>query len=97
MSLAQLSGTLGAQIGKPMLDRTGVEGYFDVDFAWSNPLERVSPFGSNPGGSASTPAASHAAALLPALEKELGLKAELRKEATDVLVVDRVNAKPTPN
>jgi uncharacterized protein (TIGR03435 family) len=37
------------------------------------------------------------ATLLPALEKQLGLKAELRKELTDILVVDRVNSKPTPN
>ena len=98
ISIAQLAAGLGAQIGRPILDQTGIEGYFDIDFTWSKPLERASPrYLPDPDGQASTPAISHIAALLPALEKQLGLKAEPRNDAMDVLAIDRVNTKPTPN
>lgn len=98
ISIGQLSGLLGADLGKPMFDKTGLEGYYDIDFTWNRPyVPPVPPGQSATLGEASTPEGSKSATLFPALEKQLGLKVESVRLDVDVLTIDNIERTPTEN
>jgi uncharacterized protein (TIGR03435 family) len=96
ISTAQLSGVLGAQLGKPMIDKTGMQGYYDVDLKWDHPRPPPLAFTGEPtaAGEASLPQGSLTATLYPALEKQLGLKAAPARLIADVLMIDSVQSVP---
>lgn len=99
ITIAQLARLLGRQGGRPIIDETALQGYFDINFTWGKPRDPL-PFALPPGpDGASTPAGppGKAAPLPPALEKQLGLKAEPRNISMDVLVIDGVNITPSAN
>ena len=76
--LAPLVGMLAGALGRPVIDKTGLTGRFDIDF-------RAAP----PGGREGSPGA----ALPPiptALEDQLGLKLERCRGSVEVLVIDRL-------
>ena len=84
-NLTMLARTVLAGAADRMIeDRTGLTGGFDFD------LE----FTPDPGTAAPTPA-DHPS-LFTALEEQLGLKLQPRRESVDVVVVDRVE-RPTEN
>ena len=68
--------------GRIVIDKTGLTGYYDIDFKWT-PDEDIAAGVSGPS-------------LFTALEEQLGLKLVPAKAPVDVLVVDHVE-KPTPN
>jgi uncharacterized protein (TIGR03435 family) len=68
----------------PIVDSTGLKGNWDFDIKWSTLPQRAR------GG-------SDAILLTDALDKQLGLKLELKKIPFPVIVVDSVNQKPTAN
>ena len=79
------SGSVNGEIDKPVIDRTGLTGTFDVDLAWAP--ETIS------SGDGTPPVAvtnSNAPSLFTALQEQLGLKLESTKTSTNVLVIDRV-------
>jgi uncharacterized protein (TIGR03435 family) len=80
-----LTGLLGAD--RPIVDRTGLEGRFDVDLHWSLPAS-ASPDGS--------PAVSDGPSVFAALREQLGLKLLKGEAPMDVLVIDHIEP-PTPN
>lgn len=96
MSIAQVLGTLGGDLGQPMIDKTGLPGYYDIDFVWNRPNSGPpAPRGQSPAtAEASTPEGSKTATLFPALEKQLGLRAEASKLGVDVLTIDAVEHTP---
>ncbi len=67
---------------RPLIDATGLQGYFDV--------ELIAP-AEEPG---TRPAASE---LIKALEKQLGLKVKLKTLPLRMLVIDRLERMPTEN
>ena len=82
--LTGLFAILGQTLGRPVLDKTGLKGRFDIDF-------RAAPPGAREG--------SPAAALPPistALEDQLGLKLQQDRAPVEVLVIDRLEM-PTEN
>jgi uncharacterized protein (TIGR03435 family) len=82
--LAGLFALLGQALGRPVIDRTGLKGRFDIDF-------RAAPPGAREG--------SPAGALPPiatALEDQLGLKLLQDRAPVEVLVIDRLEM-PTEN
>jgi uncharacterized protein (TIGR03435 family) len=74
---------LSDRIGRPVVDRTGLDGYFDLDleFAPQTRLDIGDP------ASADRPADT-APSLYTALQEQLGLKLESQKSPVDVLVID---------
>ena len=70
-----------------VLDQTGLKGAWDFTFQYTP----QPPFGLAP------PAGSEMVTIFDALDKQLGLKLEAAKIPTPVLVVDKVNRKPTDN
>jgi uncharacterized protein (TIGR03435 family) len=77
-------------VDRVVVDRTGLAGTFDVDLHW-NFEGTIDP--ALPG---LPPPDRSAASLFTALEEQLGLKLEARKEPVDVLVIDRVE-RPSPD
>jgi uncharacterized protein (TIGR03435 family) len=84
-ALAQLLPRVaGAYLPNPVVDQTGLQGGWDFEIRFhARPQLAL--------------AGSEAISLFDALEKQLGLKLELKESPTSALVVDSVERKPTPN
>ena len=75
---------------RPVEDRTGLAGNFDIDLDWT-------PDRPPPADAPALPATdSNGAGLFTALQEQLGLKVESRKNSIDMLVVDHAEP-PTEN
>jgi len=86
--MSELANLLGRQVGRPVFDRTGLEGRYQIDIEYSRDVT-----GENAAGQDDLSAPS----LYTVLKERLGLKLELRKEEIDCVVVDKVSLTPTPN
>jgi len=80
----RLRGMAGDYLLDPVVDATGLEGNWDFELRWHQ-------------RSLMLPAGTPRVTIFDAVEKQLGLKLELRNAPAPVLVVDRVNETPTPN
>ncbi len=74
MKLPALVATLSANVGRVVVDRTGLTGSYDFELQWSR----------DPAADASAPS------IFTALQDQLGLKLEPARGPVDVLVVDHV-------
>jgi uncharacterized protein (TIGR03435 family) len=108
----RLQNIAGGYIHSPVLDSTGLEGGWDFTLSFS-PAGMVNSAGAGRGGRGGDAGAvaslpgdgpgiaaadpSGALSLFDAVEKELGLKLELQKRPATVLVIDRLEQKPTDN
>lgn len=83
--VAQLAPLISIVVQRPVVDRTGIEGLYDVELTFTP----EAPIGSdlaNPG----------APSLFTALQEQLGLKLDGEREMVDVLVIERIE-RPTEN
>ena len=78
-TMAQLAERLVGSLGRPVLDRTGLDGRFDIDLTYSP---------DNPVVDASN--APNAPSLMTALREQLGLRLKSTRAPVEVLVIDRV-------
>src|SRR5579864_6084958 len=85
-TLEMLTTALGNQLGRPVLDRTGLEGSFDFKLEWAAEAGASSP----PGGDVPPPVDPNGASIFTALQEQLGLKLESTKGPIEVLVIDHV-------
>jgi uncharacterized protein (TIGR03435 family) len=87
ITVASLVPPLTQQLGRIVVDKTGLEGQYDVELRWT-PDNTSSPIGGQSGPVPDSPAPS----IFTAIQEQLGLKLESRKAPVDVLVVDHVEA-----
>jgi uncharacterized protein (TIGR03435 family) len=80
-TMPQLAGTISSPAGRPVVDKTGLSGKYSVAFTYS-------PLSAQDSGLTD---------VFAALEQQLGLKLEPKKEALDTLVVDHAERVPTEN
>ena len=104
-----LPGIAPGYLHTQVVDATGLEGGWDFTFSFSpaglfqlNQGRGGEEGGAAAGGGAAGPVPeaslpSGALSLFDALTKQLGLKLEMQKRPTPVLVIDHVNQKPTDN
>jgi uncharacterized protein (TIGR03435 family) len=98
-SLVYFVEILSKYMDRPVIDSTGLRGYFDFKMSFSaEDIERTI----NPGAGANRtpPPANPTAARTPSLRdslKALGLKLEKNDEPVEVLVIDHVDSVPTDN
>jgi uncharacterized protein (TIGR03435 family) len=71
-------------VGRPILDRTGLDGRFDLDLTYT------------PDGQVDTPISQNAPTVMTAIREQLGLRLESVREPVEVLIVDAV-APPSEN
>ena len=82
MTLKDLSVTLTGASGRPVFDKTGLAGNYEVDLKWTPTLRDG--------------AAGDAASIFTAVQEQLGLKLENATAPLDVLIVDHIEH-PTAN
>jgi uncharacterized protein (TIGR03435 family) len=93
VSLAMLANVLSRQVGRPIVDRTGVTDYFDITLEFAPESDART---SNGPPAPQRPAVGDAPSIFTALQEQLGLKLEATRAPVDVLVIDTVS-QPTEN
>jgi uncharacterized protein (TIGR03435 family) len=90
-TMAELARVLARTQGveREVLDRTGLDGRFDFNLAWTPPLPP-------PGADAGAPVTEAGPSIFTALQEQLGLKLESQRGPVRGLVIDRLE-RPTPN
>lgn len=107
MSMSELAYTLWdfgdhgvvAEIGRPVIDQTGLTGDFDIGLQWApvlRPGMLMGPMNANPGAGAGPPSESSGPSFMTALQEQLGLKLEPTKGSVEYVVVDHVD-RPSEN
>jgi len=83
VSMAKFTDFLTGQAGRPVLDKTGLTGVYTFELYFT-PESAISSDSPEP-------------AIYGALEQQLGLRLEARKEPVEMLVIDRAEKVPTGN
>jgi len=91
-STSLLAEELAKEVGRVVIDKTGIEGRYDIDLKWTP--EDASSAASN--GSTANPGDASSPSLFTAIREQLGLKLESAKAPVEVIVIDRIE-QPTPN
>jgi bla regulator protein BlaR1 len=97
--LDMLASTLSNQLGRTVIDRTGLKGNFDFKLTWTpDPGQSATPLGGGPppGADAPPPPDPNGPSVFTALQEQLGLRLESQKGPVEMLVIDRVE-KPSEN
>jgi len=89
--MANLVTSLGPFVGRIVIDRTELAGYFDLDLEWT-----PEPQTPRPDAPPDVPAAPDAPALFTALREQLGVRLQTARSPIDVVVIDAVEH-PTPD
>jgi len=85
---------LTGYVDRPVVDRTGLTGIYEMLLEFDNPLKlRAGDAGAAPS---SAVVQDIGAAMLNAMRDQLGLKVEPRREEVEVLVIDSVSM-PEPD
>jgi bla regulator protein BlaR1 len=99
VQLEMLTRTLSSQLGRTVIDRTGLTGNFDFKLTWTpDPGQSATPLGGGPppGADAPPPPDPNGPSVFTALQEQLGLRLESQKGPVEMLVIDRVE-KPSEN
>jgi uncharacterized protein (TIGR03435 family) len=93
VSLAMVASVLSRQVGRPIVDRTGIADSFNVVLTFAPESDARTS-----NGPPSTPPAAvgDAPSIFTALQEQLGLKLESTRAPVDVLVIDKAS-QPTEN
>ena len=98
MSMPEFANYLISDMGKPVLDRTGLKGTYDIEVTYLAGDSDLFQRGFRSEGKEAPPDASTPTATLPqAIEKTLGLKLHLNKIPIEIVIVDSANKVPSEN
>lgn len=94
-TMEQLATMIAGQVGRPVVDATGLTGKYDTHLQWTASRPSAAP----PSADAAVPVASDPGGptITSALQDQLGLRLESKKVTIQVLVVDSVAKTPTEN
>jgi bla regulator protein BlaR1 len=97
-SMAVLAARLSEQLGRPVVDRTGLKGGYDFTLEWTPaPGEgSAESIGLPPRAEPPSAGDSNSPSIFTALQDQLGLKLESTKGPVDILVIDHVE-RPSEN
>ena len=94
-----LAKTLSDQIGRTVIDKTGLTGEFDFKLEWTpdpGQMNSMTPPPGPPGAPQANPPDVSGPSLFTAVQEQLGLKLESARGSVDVLVIEHVD-RPTPD
>ena len=93
--ITNLVNFLTNQLGRPVMDKTGLTGLFDIKLEYAPGAEQApGPFGPNPD--APLPPPVDGPSIFTAIQEQLGLKLESAKGPLEVVVIDTAQ-KPSEN
>lgn len=105
LPLAPLVRELSLQLGRTVIDKTGLTGEYDFSLKWTSDVT-VGAFGeglasrgtegSQPGTGGTSEPETSGPSIFTAIQDQLGLKLESQKGPVEILVIDRVE-KPSAN
>ncbi len=109
-TLSQLADNLSNALDRPVLDKTGIKGVYDIDLEWSGDeggMRGLGPLKAGPRPESGSPEVGHdakihdesadAPSIFTALQDKLGLKLEARKAPVEMLIIDHAEQVPTEN
>jgi uncharacterized protein (TIGR03435 family) len=102
VGLSFLASVLSQQLGRQVLDQTGLKGNYDLTLKWTPEQgEEMMMKGPGPGGGpppegAPPPPDASGPSIFTAVEEQLGLKLQATKAPAEALVIDHVE-KPSEN
>jgi uncharacterized protein (TIGR03435 family) len=93
-TIAALSRLIGNAVRRPIVDKTGLDGVYDVDLEFAPEFGPQLPPGlaPPPGAPAVTDAPRDGPSIFTAMQEQLGLKLESARGPVEVIVIDRVEA-----
>jgi uncharacterized protein (TIGR03435 family) len=93
VSLAMFANVLSRQVGRPVVDRTGVTDSFNIKLEFSQESDART---SNGPPAPQPPTVGDGPSIFTALQEQLGLRLEATRAPVDILVIDKVSP-PTEN
>jgi uncharacterized protein (TIGR03435 family) len=97
ISMKRFAEALSTTLGAIVVDRTGIEGQYDVSFQWTpDPANEPRLLKSGEPAPAPPPDATPGPSIFTALQEKLGLRLEARKVPVEVIVIERAH-RPSEN
>ena len=93
VTAAMIANALVPEVGRPIVDRTGLTQSFNMELEW---VPDLAARAANGALLPDAPAGGDGASIFTALQEQLGLKLESTRAPVDVLVIDRASH-PTEN
>lgn len=87
--IANLARALGMLLQQPVVDRTGLDGGYDLDLKFS--IENLPGFPAGPPGAPGPAVDPNSPTIFAALQEQLGLKLESQRAPVRVVIVDSVS------
>jgi len=95
VSMTQFAARLSRALGRTVVDKTDLEGVFDLNLEWEPNQPVVSPDGATPNGGPQTVSPA-SGTIFTAVQEQLGLKLESDKIPMEIFVIDHVE-RPSEN
>jgi uncharacterized protein (TIGR03435 family) len=98
MPMWVLADRLTLLLGRTVVDKTGLSENYDFTLHWTpdNPPPSVLAVAANSSAQAENASEAAPPPLFTAIQEQLGLKLESKKNSVDVIVIDHIN-RPSPN
>ena len=100
LPMGSLVMLLSQQLGRTILDQTGLKGKYDFELQWTPDQGQGAmlpgPPGGGPGADSPPPPDASGPSIFTAIQEQLGLKLESTKGPVDILVIDHIE-KPSEN
>ena len=93
IAMRNLTEFLSRQTGRPVLDMTGLKGFYSFTLNYAPDEAPSAPI----PGAPPLPESTVGASLFTAIQEQLGLKLEARKAPIEILVIDHAEKIPTEN
>jgi uncharacterized protein (TIGR03435 family) len=98
ISMASFAQGLSRQLGRPVLDQTGLKGKYDYSLEYVEDQTHGAMLKGPEGGAGpdSAPPDSSGPSIFTAIQEQLGLKLESTKGPVEILIIDHIE-KPSEN
>jgi bla regulator protein blaR1 len=97
VGLGMLALNLSNELGRPVIDKTGLAGKYDFELKWASSQASAPQLGAPPRTTDFGPPANpDGPSIFAALQEQLGLRLETAKGPVEVLVIDRAQ-RPSEN
>ena len=92
IDMRRLAAILAPSQGRPVIDRTGLDGQYDVDVTYTPEPFSAAALARRGAAAPANGVDPNGPTLATALEDQLGLKLEARRASVPVVVIDRIEA-----